>query len=112
MQQANTGEFEAKFGQWISSVSRERSSNWQAMGKFMELLEAKARAGQLTGWELFLCTDNSVFEGVFYNGYSASEELDALALRIHVLELQSHSLLHVIHVSAKRMIAQGTGDGL
>jgi hypothetical protein len=65
----------------------------------------------LQGHEIFLFTDNSTAESAFWKGTSGSEKLFKLALRLKHLELDYDMILHVIHVSGKRMIAQGT-DGL
>ena len=44
-------------------------------------------------------------------GTSKSRKLFELVLRLKKLEVKYHIILHVMHVSGKRMIAQGT-DGL
>jgi hypothetical protein len=65
----------------------------------------------LAGSELFIFTDNQTAESTFWKGHSSSPKLFELVLRLRKLEMEHGILLHVIHVSGKRMIAQGT-DGL
>jgi hypothetical protein len=56
-------------------------------------------------------TDNQTAESAFWKGHSSSPKLFDLVLRLRKLEMTHGIILHVIHVSGKRMIAQGT-DGL
>jgi hypothetical protein len=56
-------------------------------------------------------TDNSTAKNAFWKGTSTSRRLYELVLELRCLEHKHGSLLQVIHVSGKRMIAQGT-DGL
>jgi hypothetical protein len=65
----------------------------------------------LGGFEIFMFTDNSTAEAAFWKGTSTSPKLFELVLTLKRLELDHDLILHVIHVSGKRMIAQGT-DGL
>ena len=65
----------------------------------------------LEGYEIFMFTDNSTAEAAFCKGTSSSPLLFELVLELKRLEVESDLILHVIHVSGKRMIAQGT-DGL
>ena len=110
LQRAGSSEIEVEFGQWPSTVASEMSSNWKELNNFVELLERKGREGRLNDLELFLATDNMVTERAFFKGYSGFPVLDALVLRLRVLELTYHFLLHITHVSGRRMIQQGT-DG-
>jgi hypothetical protein len=56
-------------------------------------------------------TDNAVAEGAFFKGTSANKHLFELVLRLKRLEFDHSLKLNVIHVSGRRMVAQGT-DGL
>ena len=111
MQAAGTDPLEYEFGQWPCSVAGEMSSNWRELNNFVELLERLGREGRLDGWELLFFTDNFVTDGAHSEGYSTSELLDALILRLYILELTYNFILHLIHVSGLRMIQVG-GDGL
>ena len=42
--------------------------------------------GRLEGKELFLVTDNEVFEGTYYKGHSKSPKLNDIVFRLHKLE--------------------------
>ena len=102
---------EFQFGQWLVSAAEEESSNWREFTNVVEFLELKGREGKLTGCELFMFTDNSTTEGAFWKGTSPSRKLCSLVLRLRKLERETGMILHIIHVSGRRMIAQGT-DGL
>ena len=56
-------------------------------------------------------TDNSTTEGAFWKGTSTSPKLLELVLRLRKLEMKSGLILHLIHVSGRRMIDCGV-DGL
>jgi hypothetical protein len=60
---------------------------------------------------VFIFTDNSTSEAVFWKGTSTSPLLFELVVRLRKLEMDHSILLHVVHVAGKRMIDQGT-DGL
>lgn len=99
------------YGQWTSSVSSEESSNWRELGNLVFYLEGLEKKGELTDSEVFMFTDNSTAEAAFWKGSSSSQKLCGLILRLRQVEMRSGMILHVTHVSGKRMIAQGT-DGL
>jgi hypothetical protein len=61
--------------------------------------------------EIFVFTDNSAFEGCYYKGHSTSEELSDIVFRLHKAERDGGFILHVLHISVKRMKASGV-DGL
>jgi hypothetical protein len=60
------------------------------------------------GVELFLFTDNFVAETIFFKGDARSEPLFEAALRLRKLEMEHGLFIHLVWVSGKRMIAQGT----
>jgi len=74
-------------------------------------LELEIASGRMHGAEVFLFTDNMTAESVFYKGNSTSKRLFGLILRLRKVEMDGSLLLHVIHVSGKRMIVQGTDGG-
>ena len=76
----------------------------------METVVGEARAGRLRECEFFLFTDNSTAESCYYRGNSKSKRLHSLILDLRALEMEFGMTIHVIHISGKRMIAQGT-DG-
>ncbi len=76
----------------------------------MDTVADKARAGCLRDCEFILFTDNSTAESCYYQGSSKSRRLHSLVLDLHSLEMEFGMTIHEIHISGKRMIAQGT-DG-
>ena len=56
-------------------------------------------------------TDNSTTESAFWKGTSHSKKLCDLVVRLRKLEMDTGMILHVIHVSGRRMIHSGV-DGL
>jgi hypothetical protein len=87
------------------------SSNYREASNLVIRLEEMAKGGELGGRELFLLTDNAVFEGTFYRGHSDSKLLNDLVLRVRQLEVETGCILHVIHVAGTRMKVAGI-DGL
>jgi len=58
--------------------------------------------------EVWLFTDNSTSEVVFWNGHSSSPLLNSLILRLRKLEMSGLLRLHMVHIPGTRMIKQGT----
>ncbi len=110
-QVAGSDEFHFQFGQWTDRVSQDESSNWREFTNLVEYLEERGAAGLLDDSEVFMFTDNSTAEGAFWKGTSHSPKLCALVLRLRKLEMRTGMILHIIHVSGRRMIATGV-DGL
>jgi hypothetical protein len=100
---------EYEYGQW--SWESQESSNWRELNNLVEFAEGKVRDKELEGCELFIFTDNTTAEAAFWKGSSKSRKLFDLVLRLRKLEMEHDMIIHVVHVSGKRMIAQGT-DGL
>jgi hypothetical protein len=89
-------------------INQLRFDQLQAM---VTSVASEAAAGHLSSCEFYLFTDNAVAEAAFYKGTSSNPLLFDLVLRLKQLELTHSFSLQVIHVSGKRMQAQGT-DGL
>jgi hypothetical protein len=104
------GELHDRYGLWPWNVE-DQSSNYQELRNLVDAVDEEAKEGYLKGSELWMFTDNSTAESCFYNGGSLSELLHELVLRLRKIELDHGFILHVVHVSGMRMIAQGT-DGL
>ena len=100
-----------QYGQWTTTISEEESSNWRELANLVEFLESEGSTGKLNEAEVFMFTDNSTAENAFFKGTSKSKKLCSLILRLRLLEMSTSMILHVVHVSGRRMIAQGT-DGL
>jgi hypothetical protein len=100
-----------EYGQWTQEVTETRSSNWRELNNLVEALERIVVEYKLGESEIFIFTDNSTAEAAFWKGTSKSRKLFDLVLRLKKLEMENGLILHVVHVSGLRMIAQGT-DGL
>ena len=61
-------------------------------------------SGELKGVELFVFTDNLVFESVLYKGKLKRSFLFELVLRLHQVQMRGELVLHVIHIAGTRMI--------
>eukprot|EP00978_Attheya_sp_CCMP212_P013320 scaffold33445_cov54-Attheya_sp.AAC.2 len=100
-----------EYGQWTTEAGETNSSNWRELNNLVEALERIFKTHDLGRCEFFMFTDNSTAEAAYWKGTSKSRKLFELVLRLKKLEVKYDIILHVIHVSGKRMIAQGT-DGL
>ena len=85
----------------------EESSNYKELKNLVDTVEGEATGGRLRDCEFFLFTDNSTAESCFYQGNSKSWNLHALVLKLRTLEMTYGMTIHVVHISGKRMIAQG-----
>ena len=108
LQIGNTLNFQ--YGQWSSEIS-EKSSNYRELRNLVETLESLYLKGKLSNCEIFLLTDNIVADYAFYKGSSSSKHLFELILRLRILEMKGSLIIHLIHISGKRMIESGV-DGL
>ena len=99
-----------EYGMWSDEGGNE-SSNWREADNLIKLFEEDVNDGSAVVAEIFLLTDNIIFEGCYYKGYSQSETLCALILRLHVAAQEGELNLHVIHIAGTRMKASGV-DGL
>ena len=97
-------------GNW-SNQYNEESSNWREASNLASKFERKASEGKLTGREIFLLTDNMVFESTFYKGHSSNKKLDGIVFRIRLVEKEVGCIVHVIHIPGTRMKRAGI-DGL
>jgi hypothetical protein len=101
---------EYRVGVWTAE-QEEESSNYKELCNLVETAEEEAQAGRLSKCQFFLFTDNSTAESCFFRGSSKSPKLHALIIRLRQLEMDFGLVIYLIHVSGKRMIAQGT-DGV
>ena len=54
--------------------------------------------------ELFVLTDNMLFESVFYRGKSKIPLLFELILRLHQVQMRGYFTLNVVHIAVTRTI--------
>jgi hypothetical protein len=85
--------------------------NWRELNNLVKFDEGKVHSRELEGCKLFIFTDNTTLETAFWKGSSKSRKLFGLVLRLGKLEMEHGMSIHVMHISRKRMITQGT-DGL
>jgi len=97
-------------GIW-SSHTEQWSFNLRELSNLVSVLEEGAADGSLIDTKVWLFTDNSTSESVFWKGHSPSPLLNELALRLWVLEMGGRIKINMVHIPRTRMIAQGT-DGL
>jgi hypothetical protein len=105
------GDIEYTIGVWGSKEEAE-SSNYRELRNTVDAIERHALDGKLHEAAIYFCTDNSTVENALYHGRSReSKLLHGLVVRLKVLEAHHGFQLLVVHVSGKRMQAQGT-DGV
>ena len=90
---------------------RNKSSNAREAENLTDRIERLVLEKALEHHEIFVFTDNSVFEGCYYKGHSISEELSDRVFHLHKAERDGGFILRVLHISGKRMKASGV-DGL
>ena len=89
---------------------RKESSNREAEN-LTDRVERLLEEGSLSDHKVFVMTDNTSFEGAYYKGHSPSEKLNNIVFRLHKSVRDGGFILHVLHISGKRMKATGV-DGL
>ena len=57
--------------------------------------------------ELFIFTDNLVFERVYYKGTSKSPLLFKIVLSMHQVNMKGDLIIHVLHIAGTQMIKTG-----
>ncbi|KAL7559916.1 hypothetical protein ACA910_007283 [Epithemia clementina (nom. ined.)] len=105
-------EIEVDFGSWGDPVSMTTSSNYRELGNIVMKIEQMDRNHRLNELvEIFVFTDNYHAESAFCRGTAKSSEVLALMTRLHVILMKGYAFIHMIWVSGKRMVDQGT-DGI
>ena len=89
----------------------DRSSNFREADNLVRRIEDLVKGG-LSDAEIFIYTDNFVFESCYYKGYSkTSPELSDVILRLYKAAREGGLTLHVIWIAGTRMKEIGV-DGL
>ena len=70
-------------------------------------VENLAEDYKLYNGELFILTENQVFEGLLYKGHSESKKLNELVLSLQLAEMEIDCILHVIHMEGTRTKKSG-----
>jgi hypothetical protein len=94
----------------VDSQEGKGEPNYKELQNLVDTVKVEARAGRLQGCKFFLFTDNSTAKSCYYHGSSKSKQLYLLVLEPQMLEMKFGLTIHIVHISGKRMIAQGT-DG-
>jgi hypothetical protein len=97
-------------GMWETSYAQE-SSNFREASNLVKRLTELVEGGEVSGREIFLLTDNEVFENTYYKGHSTSRLLTGIIFRLRKAERDGGVEVHVIHVAGTRMKEMGI-DGL
>ncbi|KAL7565118.1 hypothetical protein ACA910_005125 [Epithemia clementina (nom. ined.)] len=101
-----------KYGMWTPQFANSSSSNQRELGNIVFRIEEMDHQGLLDEQtEVFIFTDNAHAESAFYRDTAKSPEVLALMFRLHKVLMKGNIFIHIIGVSGKRMIQQGT-DGL
>jgi hypothetical protein len=87
------------------------TSNYRELNNLVLALEDGLDSGQMTNSEIWIFTDNSTAESVFWKGHSSNPRLNYLALHLRKLEMGGLVKIQMVHVPGTCMISQGT-DGL
>ncbi|KAL7525365.1 hypothetical protein ACHAXR_000975, partial [Thalassiosira sp. AJA248-18] len=104
------GGIQYEAGNWAAH-RQDKSSNWREAANLASRVQRLAEQGGIEGREIFVLTDNSVFEGTFYKGHSSNQELHKIVLGLRKMERETGCILHVIHIAGTRMKESGI-DGL
>jgi hypothetical protein len=101
-----------RHGHWCDATAEEASSNYRELKNLVNGLEEEmVWSGRVKDAKVFLFTNNSTAEAVFFRGNSTSRPLFELMLRLRKVEMDGALNLRVIHVAGTRMIEQGTNGG-
>ena len=94
---------DAQTGCWLEECQWQLS-NWREAKNLVPRIAEMDKEGSLKDREeIFIFTDNIVFERTFYKGHSTSPLLNNIILDLIVLEKRSCCILHGIHVAEMRM---------
>ena len=84
-------------GNWSTQWKNE-TSNWKEGTNLTVRVEEISEEHKLENGEIFILTDNRVFEVCFYKGRSNSQKLNVLVLRLRLEDMKTGCILHAIHV--------------
>ena len=97
-------------GTW-SGDWRAESSNFMEADNLVTHMEVLVLDGAIVGHELFMFTDNLVFEMGYYKFHLLLKKLCDILFRLHKAERDGGFKIHLIHVAGTRMKSWGI-DGL
>jgi hypothetical protein len=76
----------------------------------VEQLKTLNESDALANHEVFILTDNSAFEGLYYNSHSKGRELSDIVFRLYKTQQDGGFILCMLHISGKRMKATGVNS--
>ena len=94
-----------------STQRKNETSNWKEGTNITFRVEELAEEHKLDNVELFILTDDQVFEGFFYKWHYNPQKLNGLVLGMRLVEIGTVCILKFIHVARTRMKRAGI-DGL
>ena len=101
-------EYEA--GPWKMQWRKE-SSNVREAKNLTNRIKRLGSNMVLTNHEVFVMTNNTAFEVAYYKEHPPNAKLNNIIFRLHKAERDGGFILHVLHISGKRMNDTGV-DGL
>ncbi|KAL7555953.1 hypothetical protein ACA910_015251 [Epithemia clementina (nom. ined.)] len=105
-------EVQVDYGAWGLELAEGTSSNFRELANIVFKIERMDQQGALTELtEVFVFTDNYPAESAFYRGTAKSPKVLELMHGLHKILMKGRAFIHIVWVSGKRMIDQGT-DGL
>jgi hypothetical protein len=102
------------YGLWKEDFSSKTSSNQQEfLNIICKIEELDNDVAIKEGTKFWIFTGNFFFESCFYKGGGGikSQSVLDLVLRLYLIEMKGKAFIHVVWISDRQMIAQGT-DGL
>jgi hypothetical protein len=84
-------------GIWHDKSGSMSSSYWE-LSNLVRTLEEGLASAQLHHMEVWIFTDNSASEAVFWRGHSSSPLLNSLVLQLRKLELTELLRIHMVHI--------------
>ncbi|KAL7563889.1 hypothetical protein ACA910_013215 [Epithemia clementina (nom. ined.)] len=105
-------DIELTYGSWGTQNASSTSSKFRELANIIFKIEKLERDGALReNVEFFVFTDNSHAESAFCRGTAKSPEVLRLMQQLHQILMKGRAFIHIIWISGRRMIDQGT-DGL
>ena len=95
---------------YFSLIYQGRYYNFREANNLVDSIRHMVGKGRMIETELFVFTDNCVFESVFYKGKLKSTMFFETVLQLHELTVEGVLIMHVVHISGTRMIEAGIDD--
>ena len=84
----------------MRSVTEEKTSNFRESANLVLRLKKLVNDGVVPkGSEVFIVTDNAVFESIYFKGSSKSHFLHEMIVELKKLEMENTLIVHVFWIS-------------